>query len=91
MAKDKNIKPKHIRVFNKKKEKRLYERVSDIKDFCRVISKHGDRIVFSYFDKLRRLHDMTYAELYKNVLSLAAGFESYGLAGKKVAIIGKCS
>ena len=91
MAKDKNIKPKHTRVFNKKKEKRLYERVSDIKDFCRVISKHGDRIVFSYFDKLRRLHDMTYAELYKNVLSLAAGFESYGLAGKKVAIIGETS
>ena len=82
---------KHRRVFNKKKTKHYYERVSDIKDFCKVISKHGDRVLYSYFDKSRKLHDMTYAELHENVLKLSAGLTEMGLAGKKIAIIGETS
>lgn len=84
-------KKKEIKVYNKKKEIRLYERVSDVKDFCRVISKHGDRVLFSYFDKKRALHDMTYGEFYSNVLKTAAGLTEKGLAKKRVAIIGETS
>ncbi len=84
-------KKKAIKVYNKKKEKRLYERVSDVKDFCRVISKHGDRVLFSYFDKKRNLHDMTYGEFHANVLKTAAGLTEKGLAKKRVAIIGETS
>lgn len=84
-------KTKAIKVYNKKQEKRLYERVSDVKDFCRVISKHGDRVLFSYFDKKRNLYDMTYAEFSENVLKVAAGLTEKGYAKKRVAIIGETS
>ena len=82
---------KNIKVYNKKKEKRLYERVSDVKDFCRVISKHGDRVLFSYFGKGRTLIDMTYGEFHANVLKLAGGLTEAGYAGKKIAIVGETS
>ena len=85
---------KSIKVYNKKKVKRLYERVSDIKDFCRVIAKHGDRTLFSYFetvDKKRTLKEMTYAEFHQNVLRTAAGLTEKGYAGKRIAILGETS
>ncbi len=80
-----------IKVYNKKKCRRLYERVSDVNDFCRVISKHKDRVLYTYFDKKRQLHDMTYSEFYTNVLRIAAGLTEIGFAKKKVAIIGETS
>ena len=82
---------KTIKVYNKKKEKRLYERVSDVKDFYKVISKHGDRVLFSYFDKKRNLYDMTYAEFSDKVLKMAAGLTEKGYAKKRIAIIGETS
>ena len=82
---------KTIKVYNKKREKRLYERVSDVKDFCRVIAKHGDRVLFSYFDKKRNLLDMTYAEFHANIMKMAAGLKEKGFGGKRIAIIGETS
>ena len=82
---------KKIKVYNKKKEKRLYERVVDIKDFCRVVAKHGDRVLFSYFGKGRKLQHMTYAEFHKRVMRIAAGLTEAGYAKKKIAIIGDTS
>ncbi len=84
-------KTKAIKVYNKKKEVRLYERVSDVKDLCRLLKKHDERILFSYFDKSRQLHDMTYGEFYNKVLALSAGFTQKGLCGKRIAIIGETS
>lgn len=85
-------KTKAIKVYNKPKAKRLYERVSDIKDFCKVISKHKDRVLFSYFvGKKRELHDMTYGEFYENVVRLASGLTEKGLAKKRIAILGETS
>lgn len=84
-------KTKNIKVYNKKKEKRLYERVNDVRDFCKVIEKHGDKVVFSYFDKKRNLYDMTYAEFHANVLKTAAGLTEKGLAKKRIAILGETS
>ena len=82
---------KAIKVYNKKREKRLYERVSDVRDFCRVIAKHGDRVLFSYFDKKRNLFDMTYAEFHANIMKMAAGLKERGFANKRIAIIGETS
>ena len=87
-------KKKATKIYNKKREKRLYERVSDVRDFCRVISKHGDRQLFSYFetvDKKRTLKEMTYEEFYQNVLKTAAGLTEKGYAKKRIAIIGETS
>ncbi len=86
-----NNKTKAIKVYNKKKCLRRYERVSDVNDFCRVIAKHGDRVLYSYFDKKRQLHDMSYQEFYTTVLRTAAGLTEMGYAGKKIAIIGETS
>ena len=45
-------KKKSIKVYNKKREKRLYERVTDINDFCRVIAKHKHKVLYSYFENV---------------------------------------
>ena len=84
-------KTKAIKVYNKKKGKRLYERVSDVRDFCRVVAKHGDRVLFSYFDKKRNLLEMTYAEFHANIMKMAAGLAEKGFAKKRIAIIGETS
>ena len=80
-----------IKVYNKPKTARLYERVSNIKEFCQILTKHEDKIVFSYFDKKRNLYDMTYAEFYNKVLTVAAGITEIGYAGKRIAVIGETS
>jgi len=84
-------KTKAIKVYNKPQEIRRYERVTDIKDYLKVISKHQDRVLFSYFDKKRNLYDMTYAELHATVMRTAAGLTRMGYAKKRVAIIGETS
>lgn len=82
---------KNAKIINKAPCKRLYERVLDVKDFCRVIEKHGDRVLFTYFDKKRQLHDVTYGEFTAKVKSLAASLTDRGYAGKRIAIIGETS
>ena len=82
---------KNAKIINKAPCKRLYERVRDVKDFCRVIEKHGDRVLFTYFDKKRQLHDVTYGEFTAKVKSLAASLTDRGYAGKRIAIIGETS
>ena len=84
-------KEKTAKIINKPKEVRLYERVMDVKDFCKVLEKHSDKVLFTYFDKKRQLHDMTYGEFLRNAKSLAAAFTKRGLAGKRIAIIGETS
>jgi long-chain acyl-CoA synthetase len=88
MAKDNT---KHIKVYNKKKTKRNYERVADVRDLCRVIQKHGSRVAFSYFGEGRRLQDITYRELYRMILRISAGLTTMGLSKKRVAILGETS
>ena len=80
-----------VKVHTKPKTKREYERVADILQFMNVISKHGDRIAYTYFDKSRKLHDVTYAELTALVKKIAAGFDALGLEESRIAIIGETS
>ena len=82
---------KPVKVHKKPKTNREYERVCDILEFLHVISKHEDRIAFTYFDKSRKLHDVTYAELTALVKKIAAGFDSIGLENSRIAIIGETS
>lgn len=82
---------KSVKIINKPKDIRIYERVLDVKDFCRVLSKHNDKVLFSYFDKSRQLHDMTYNEFVQRSKSLAAALTKRGYAGKRIAIIGETS
>ena len=60
-------KEKTSKIINNPKEVRLYERVRDIKDFCKLLEKHSDKVLFTYFDKKRQLHDVTYAEFLLKV------------------------
>ena len=82
---------KHIKVYNKKRTKRNYERVADVRDLCRVLEKHGSRVAFSYFGEGRRLQDITYRELYRMILRISAGLTTMGLSKKRVAILGETS
>ena len=79
------------KVHYKPKTERRYERTKDVVDFCRIIEKHGDRVALTYFDKKRKLHNMTYGELGANIKKVAAGVTAMGIAGKKVAVIGETS
>ncbi len=79
------------KVHYKPKTQRRYERVTDVVDFCRILNKHGDRVALSYFDKKRKLHDVTYAELENTAKKVAAGITAMGISGKKIAVIGETS
>ncbi len=79
------------KVYNKKKTKRNYERVADVRDLCRVLQKHGSKVAFSYFGEGRRLQDITYRELYNMILRLSAGLTTMGLSKKRIAILGETS
>ena len=46
-----NAKPQEVKIHRRPKTERKYERVADIREYLRVLEKHGDRVVFSYFDK----------------------------------------
>ena len=86
-----NEKIEKTKVHRKPKTDRKYERVSDVVDFCHVLEKHGDRIAYSYFDKERKVHDMTYSKLNAKILRIAAGLTDAGLAKKRIAVIGPSS
>ena len=83
--------PKNVKVHKRAKTERNYTPVADVLDLCRVIEGHGDRVAYTYFDKSRNLHDLTYGELGRLIKETAAGLGKIGLAGKRIAIIGETS
>ena len=92
MATNKKAENKKLpKVYNKKKTKRNYERVADVRDFCRVLQKHGSKVAFSYFGEGRKLQDITYRELHRMILRMAAGLTTMGFAKKRIAIVGETS
>ncbi len=93
MANEKNskAKKKQPKVYNKKKTKKEYERVSDVRDLCGVLQKHGSRIAFSYFGEGRQLQDITYREFYRMILRISAGLTTMGFSKKRIAIVGETS
>ena len=92
MATNKKAENKKLpKVYNKKKTKRNYERVADVRDFCRVLQKHGSKVAFSYFGEGRKLQDITYRELHRMILRMAAGLTTMGFSKKRIAIVGETS
>ncbi|MBQ8331069.1 MAG: AMP-binding protein [Clostridia bacterium] len=89
--KETTTKPVDVKTHRRPKTERKYERVSDVHDWLHVIEKHGDKKVYSYFDKKRNLHEVTYAEFCALVRKLAAALTQRGYAGKRIAIIGETS
>ena len=91
-AKEKNTekvieKTPAVKTYYKPKTKRMYERVNDAVDLYHIMTRHGDRIAFSYFDAARQVQDITYRDYAKMVLQFGAGLSKAGYEGKKVAII----
>ncbi len=80
-----------VKVHKRPKTPRYYERVRDVLDFYNVISKHGDRVAYSYFDKDRNICDVTYADFAARVKRTAAGIDTLGLSGERIAVIGETS
>ena len=87
----KNTKPVQTKLHKAPKTKRQYERVANVRDLLYVIEKHGDRRAFSYFDKKRELHHVSYEELSALIKKIAAGLTELGYAGKRIALIGETS
>ncbi len=88
---DKEQKPVEAKIHKQPKTARKYERVDHVLDFLRVIDKHGDKPAFSYFDKKRKVKDMSYSRLVRRVRRMAAALTEKGYAGKRVALIGETS
>ena len=82
---------KEVKVITRPKTERKYERVLDAYDLLRIIAKHGDKTAFTYYDKSKKLYSISYTRFYNRVVRTAAGLTKYGLAGKKVAIVGETS
>ena len=87
----KEAKPVETKIHRSARTVRKYERVDHVVDFLRVIEKHGDKIAFSYFDKKRKVKDMSYTRLVRRVKRMAAALTEKGYAGKRIALIGESS
>ncbi|MBR5308669.1 MAG: AMP-binding protein [Clostridia bacterium] len=55
----------------------------------KITSKHGDKVAFRYFDAKKNILEMTYSEFSYNSKRLGAAFNSVGLAGKRIAVVGE--
>lgn len=82
---------KQVKLITAPMTERKYERVADAYDLCRIIAKHGDKIVFSYYDKQKQLCHLSYERFYNRIERTAAGLTKIGLAGKRIALIGETS
>jgi len=75
-----------------KKTKREFTPIENLRD---LYSKHantrGDKVVFRYYAKEGNIDTLTYSQFKTKTDRLAAGLDSLGLAGKRVAIIGETS
>ena len=74
----------------RKKTPRIYTPVKDVRDLTRVLKSHGAKIAFRYF-RGKQLLSMSYSEFSDLIVSISAGLDAMGLAGKRVAIIGESS
>jgi len=81
----------NVKLITRPKTDRLYERVLDAYDLCRILAKHGDKTAFTYYDKSKKLYSISYVRFYNRIVRTAAGLVKHGLAGKKIALIGETS
>jgi long-subunit acyl-CoA synthetase (AMP-forming) len=84
------ITAKKHKPINRARMNHVAPRASDILDLLEQVRDHGDRIAYRYYVG-REIKDMTYSQLYTSVCQCAAAFDTMGLKGSRVAVIGDTS
>lgn len=87
---EKKEKVKKYKPMNRPHLCRVAPRSGDVLDLIDHIARHGDKVMFRYFEG-KELLSMTYAEFYTMVYEAGAAFDAMGLKGEKVAVIGDTS
>ena len=74
----------------KQKTERRYPKIANMKQYVETLASRGDKVVYRYFGDAacKTVIDMTYGEFAEEIKNVAAAFETLGLAGKRVAILG---
>ena len=78
------------KIPNRKRMVRNLPHIWDINDLIECIRSHGDKTCYKYFEQ-GALKEMTYADVYDMLHQVAGAFDSLGLKGKRVAVIGDTS
>ena len=84
------ITAKKHKPINRARMNHVTPRASDILDLLEQIADHGDRIAYRYYVG-REIKDLTYAQVHEMVCKTAAAFDTMGLKGSRVAVIGDTS
>ena len=75
-----------------KKTTRQFTPIESLKHlYCKAADNFGDKVIFRYITKEGSVDTLTYAQFKIKINRIAAGLDSIGLAGKRVAIIGETS
>ena len=73
-----------------KKTERIFTPVNNIGEFLQVVKGHGKNTLYRWLEG-NEYTSNTYEEFHDLVISIAKGFKSAGLAGKRIAVIGETS
>lgn len=75
-----------------KKTPRIYTPIESLKAlYADVCASHGDKIAYRYHSKDGGIDTLTYCQFSRRVARLAAGLDTLGLCGKRIAVIGETS
>ena len=81
---------KKHKPINRTRMNQVTPRASDILDLLEQLRDHGDRIAYRYYVG-KEIKDMTYTQLHTAICQCAAAFDTMGLKGQRVAVIGDTS
>lgn len=88
MATENNV--KQHKPMNRKRIERVAPSAVDMLDLVRQLGTHGDKIAYKYYVG-KEIKSLTYVEVQTMVHECAAAFDSMGLKGQRVAVIGDTS
>ena len=88
MATENNV--KQHKPMNRKRIERVAPSAVDMLDLVRQLGNHGDKIAYKYY-VCKEIKSLTYVEVQTMVHECAAAFDSMGLKGQRVAVIGDTS
>ena len=75
-----------------RKTPRLFTPISSLRDlYSKGAGLYGDKVIFRYFAKEGNIDTVTYSQFKYRTDRIAAGLDSLGLAGKRVAILSESS
>ena len=75
-----------------RKTPRLFTPISSLRDlYSKGAKLHGDKVLFRYYAKDGNIDTITYSQFKYRTDRIAAGLDSLGLAGKRIAILSESS